>query len=107
MRGMVFFFTFMLLLATVGCTDEKDAAHSAQVITTPPSAPPGINTAEAKFLYETKCSSCHSLDRPASKRKSHHEWLSTVHRMIGNGAPVTDEEAEVIATYLAQMYGKE
>jgi mono/diheme cytochrome c family protein len=66
-----------------------------------------IDKEEAKYLFEIKCSLCHSLDRPASKKKSYDGWLSAVHRMISHGAPLTDEEAEIIAAYLAIEYGEE
>lgn len=100
----------MLILATVGCTGGKQTPPSTQVITTSPSDPqraPEIDADEAKFLFEVKCSTCHSLNRPASKQKSYDAWLSTVHRMIGYGAQVTDEEAETITAYLAAEYGVE
>lgn len=61
---------------------------------------------DAKALFEQKCSLCHSIDRPKSKKKSDDEWKSTVMRMKNvNGAPITDEEAEMIIKYLTENYG--
>lgn len=92
--------TLVLLLATLGCMGgEEDSVAS-----TP--APTFAQATTPKALFEDKCSGCHSLRRPASNRRTYDEWLSTVHRMIRNGAPVTKEEAVIIAEYLAENYGK-
>jgi len=57
-------------------------------------------------LFEAKCSLCHGLDRPTSKRKTSEEWEKTVLRMKRNGAPITDKEMEIIVKYLSEHYGK-
>ena len=63
--------------------------------------------ADAKALFESKCSACHSIDRPKSKRKTAAEWEKTVMRMKNvNGCPITDEEAKTIITYLVNNYGE-
>ena len=61
---------------------------------------------DAKALFEQKCSNCHSTDRPKSQHKTASEWATTVERMRGNGASLTDEEAKVIVDHLVQHYGK-
>ena len=59
----------------------------------------------AKNLFENKCSLCHSINRPRSKRKSAEEWRKTVMRMKNvNGCPVSDEQAEIIIDYLTEKY---
>ena len=58
-------------------------------------------------LFEKKCSICHSIDRPKSKKKSKEKWEATVMRMKNNnGCPITDEETKMIIDYLAEEYGK-
>lgn len=58
-------------------------------------------------LFESKCSLCHSVDRPKSKKKSKTGWETTVMRMKNkNGLTITDEEANMIINYLADKYGK-
>ncbi len=65
------------------------------------------STVDAKQLFENKCSFCHSLDRPRSKKMSKQGWESTVMRMKNtNGAPMSDEEAGIIIDYLAKEYGE-
>ncbi len=60
----------------------------------------------AEQLFERKCSICHSISRPKSKKKSKQGWTSTVMRMKNkNGCPITDEEAEAIINYLAEKFG--
>ena len=59
-------------------------------------------------LFESKCSLCHSIDRPKSKKKSKAGWEATVMRMKNkNGCPITDEEAKMIIDYLDEEYGKQ
>ncbi|MEN8264460.1 MAG: hypothetical protein ABFR82_13470 [Nitrospirota bacterium] len=61
----------------------------------------------AEQLFESKCSVCHSINRPKSKEKSKEGWETTVMRMKNtNGCPITDEEAKMIIDYLAEEYGK-
>jgi cytochrome c5 len=108
MRGIITFFAIMAVLATLGCTQSEQTPASTKAPSTPlvgPRTPPEINTADAKFLFEIKCSLCHALDRPASKKMDYDEWLATIYRMKENGASVNDTEAEIIAAYLARRYG--
>jgi hypothetical protein len=61
---------------------------------------------DAKVLFETKCSTCHSADRAKKKQKTAEEWAITVMRMKNvRGCPVTDDEAKLIINYLAKNYG--
>ncbi|MBI4844719.1 MAG: photosystem P840 reaction-center cytochrome c-551 [Nitrospirae bacterium] len=63
---------------------------------------------DAKALFEAKCSQCHSIDRPKSKKKTEAEWEKTVMRMKNqNGCDISDEEAKIIIKYLSETYGKE
>jgi cytochrome c2 len=62
---------------------------------------------DGKTLFEKKCGSCHSLERPKSKTKTPEGWDATVMRMKDkNGASVTKEEAKAIAEYLGKTYAK-
>jgi hypothetical protein len=61
----------------------------------------------AKDLFESKCSSCHSTQRPKSAKKTKEGWEETVIRMMKvRGASINDEEAEIIIDYLTKNYGK-
>lgn len=70
---------------------------------------PIISRAEedTKALFEAKCSVCHSVDKPKSKKKSKEEWQSTVLRMKAKPkASISDEEAAKIIDYLATHCGR-
>ncbi|MBI5674640.1 MAG: photosystem P840 reaction-center cytochrome c-551 [Nitrospirae bacterium] len=61
---------------------------------------------DAKALFEQKCSQCHDIERPKSKKKTGKEWESIVMRMKNtNGCKITDEEAKIIIGYLTATYG--
>ena len=56
----------------------------------------------AKSVFETKCNTCHDLDRPLTAIKSPEQWKATVLRMAGmKPGVVTDEEAGAITLYLS------
>ena len=62
--------------------------------------------AEAKALFESKCSVCHPVSRPLGKNKDRAGWTATVTRMQkGNGCPITDAEARRIIDYLVAERG--
>jgi FtsP/CotA-like multicopper oxidase with cupredoxin domain len=65
-------------------------------------------SAEAKSLFETKCSLCHYTKLALTKKKSEKGWASTVRRMREKyGAQVKDGEAEAIVAYLSEVASKE
>jgi len=62
---------------------------------------------DAGLLFERKCGTCHSIEKPKSKNKTKAEWEKTVMRMKNvNMAPISGKEARVIVDYLATSYGK-
>ena len=62
---------------------------------------------EAKALFESKCSMCHSLENATDITDTPEGWKSTVTRMRDeNGCPITDQEFETIINYLAKTYGR-
>ena len=62
---------------------------------------------DARKLFEKKCSICHSVKRPKSKRKTKPGWKETVMRMKDvNRAPISNKQARIIIDYLAENYGK-
>src|SRR5262249_36589183 len=50
------------------------------------------------------CQQCHGLEQVVSSRRSPEDWKSLVNEMISNGAPLTDDEAKVVAEYLAKSF---
>jgi cytochrome c5 len=80
----------MVLLAACGSSSSE------------PTQAPAIDGAT---LLETRCSTCHGVDRATSLTKTADEWEQTVTRMVSNGAQLTDAEKSVLVDYLAQNYG--
>ncbi len=76
-----FLFVVALLPVTTFAADEKGAA-----------------------LLEERCSVCHPSARPKSKQKTPEQWESTVKRMMGKGARLTEEEKDVLVEYLSKTY---
>jgi hypothetical protein len=67
----------------------------------PPAPPPEGETTSPELdgeeLLEARCTGCHGL--------SEAEWTSTVDRMIGKGADLTEAEAQALVEYLAETHG--
>lgn len=62
---------------------------------------------DAAALFENKCSICHLIERAKKKNKTEKGWRDTVMRMKNtNGAPITEDEAEMLIEYLTDNYGK-
>lgn len=62
---------------------------------------------DAGLLFERKCGTCHSIEKPKSKTKTRKEWKKTVMRMKNvNMAPISSKEAQLIVDYLATSHGK-
>lgn len=71
---------------------------------TPSSTSPQV--ADGATLLQARCTRCHTLSRVERAQKTLDEWETTIQRMRGKGASLTDEEARTLAKYLAEMYGK-
>ncbi len=57
-------------------------------------------------LVNTVCSSCHTLDRVNNKKADSAAWTTTVTRMRGKGADLTDEQFPLVIDYLARTHGQ-
>jgi len=69
-----------------------------------PSPYPAPSIDAAKLLEERCSTSCHNLDRVTSANKTREEWQTTVDRMIGKGAKLTEEETVVLVGFLSKVY---
>lgn len=89
---------FILLVGATQCSPAPVATHT--IITT--DAP--SSTLDGKSLVETKCISCHSLDRIENQNLDVAGWKSTVERMVKKGAELTADEQTAVIEYLAKTY---
>jgi cytochrome c5 len=74
----------------------------------PPAPPPAEEPSGdlgGEELLEARCTMCHSLDRVKAASKNLDQWASTVERMRGLGAELTDGEADIRSEYLSETYG--
>jgi len=56
----------------------------------------------AKSAFETKCNTCHDLQRPLTAIKNPEQWQATVKLMAAKKpGPITDADAGAIALYLS------
>jgi photosynthetic reaction center cytochrome c subunit len=66
--------------------------------------PAGLD-AVATNLVNTVCASCHTLDRVKNKMADKDGWTTTVTRMQGKGAGLSDEQVPVVVEFLARAAG--
>jgi cytochrome c5 len=58
----------------------------------------------AQSLFETKCSACHDLEKPLSKREKTADWQATVERMAAKRAGhLTVTKVAEIAAFLSAV----
>ena len=79
---------------------QPQAPDAAQVA----KAPTGPDAVAAN-LVNTVCASCHSLDRVKDKTADMDGWTTTVTRMKGLGANLTDEQVPVVVEFLTRAAG--
>ena len=64
-------------------------------------APTGPDAVAANIV-NTVCASCHTLDRVKNKTADKDGWTTTVTRMQGKGADLTDAQVPVVVEYLTR-----
>jgi mono/diheme cytochrome c family protein len=84
------------------------AAISAPLRSVAAERPISLQSAAGRELVESQCSACHSLDYVLmnSPFLSTEQWQASVAKMRTFGAPLSDDDARAIVTYLAGAYGK-
>ncbi len=92
----------MVLLVACGSSSSEPTQAPLEDTITPTEAP----AIDGAALLETRCSTCHSVDRATRLTKTADQWDQTVTRMIGNGAQLTDAEKAVLVDYLTENYGE-
>jgi hypothetical protein len=64
----------------------------------------GSGRPNGQELLDSRCTTCHSLERVTSSNKTAEAWAATVDRMITRGAELTDTERDILVEYLAKEY---
>ncbi len=70
----------------------------------PPAAAKGPDAATAT-LVTTSCTSCHTIDRINNKKGDAAAWTTTVARMSGMGAGITEQQIPQVVDYLVRNAG--
>ncbi|MFV8749958.1 hypothetical protein ACNOYE_05375 [Nannocystaceae bacterium ST9] len=86
---------------------EKTQQVLASMPTVAAAEAPALDERAAKAALEHRCTDCHELDEIESHGGSDLAgWSQVVTDMIEEGAECSDEEAKLIAAYLAQLHPK-
>jgi cytochrome c5 len=93
----------LMMSAPVACDSGTKPSPQDQ----PPAAvtPVTKDVPDGAILLDERCSVCHSANRPKQARKTADQWNTTVSRMIGKGARLTEAEKVVLLNYLGKTYG--
>jgi mono/diheme cytochrome c family protein len=59
----------------------------------------------SRVLFVDICSFCHTVERISEQALTREEWREETKGMISEGAPVSDEEYEMLLDYLAKNFG--
>ena len=100
--GLLIALVFTAALSACG-SGSSQPTQAPPPATVPASVAPAIDGAQ---LLDTRCSVCHSADRPRGVKKTQAEWDQTVSRMITKGAQLTGAEKSALVQYLATTYGQ-
>ena len=96
-------------LATQQANQEQaaDAALAAFETTQAKAAEGGEETEEpvaggmdGEAILEASCTQCHSLDRVYAASYDAEGWKANIDRMVGKGAVISDEDAEILIEFL-------
>jgi hypothetical protein len=58
-----------------------------------------------KELVLEACTACHTLDRVRIQRLTREEWRQEIAGMLSEGVPLSDDEIDLVVTYLAEHFG--
>lgn len=61
---------------------------------------------EGRDIVDYACSQCHGLLQVTSAKKTSEQWLHLVKQMKNQGAPIEEDEIEIIVRYLSQHFAK-
>ena len=61
--------------------------------------------APGKAVVSQKCTQCHDAARFALRRRSEDEWDQVITQMQSNGLSLTDEEYDIVLSYLSKNLG--
>jgi competence protein ComEA len=85
----------------------QDPTQLPAGMTNEPQCPCPLTTQDpAESHFQMVCGRCHLPDRIVGIRKSGNEWKETIDKMILKGAPVSDEDYDVILAFLVRNFDR-
>lgn len=118
-KNKVLFIVLLILIGVttallVGCggqtTETKPQVEQQETLQEPagqqePATADVAPTAalDGKTLLEQRCTGCHSLEKAQSGQRDLAGWQAVVDKMIQKGARLNEDEAKVLAEYLANL----
>ena len=66
----------------------------------------GLPAGKEKETFLRMCSNCHTMSRVTKTRFTKKFWASIVDDMVSRGAEGTEEDAELVISYLSRHFGK-
>lgn len=61
--------------------------------------------ARGKKLVESVCILCHEFARISTEQLTRDQWAGEIRGMLAEGAPLNDDEFEMVLDYLTKTYG--
>lgn len=89
----------LLMAVAVLCAGAIKAQTSA-----PAAAYGALAPGAGVEVVQSRCTVCHPPAMITAKRHTRQQWSDVVDQMINKGAQVSDEDYEVIVSYLARTY---
>lgn len=101
MKSKFILLVFLMFIFVISATQCSPVAVETEPSVAPESSPSSL---DGKSLVETKCISCHGMDRIKNQSMDAAAWKSTVERMVEKGAQLTIEEQTIVIDFLAKTY---
>jgi mono/diheme cytochrome c family protein len=101
----------LLCAAAAGCKQDVPAGEGATQKVAPKKAEivagklTASQQAQGKALVQNSCLACHTSEMVEQQRLTPAQWQANVKKMQGWGAPLEQDEPELVAAYLAQHHG--
>ena len=83
-----------VLAGLVFAADEKPSTEAERLV-------------KGKDLIDSVCFWCHEPELMETKQLNKKQWASLIRGMVYEGAPVTEDEFQMIVEYLAKNHGPE
>jgi cytochrome c oxidase cbb3-type subunit 3 len=98
--------TRALIGTALACLALAETSRTQQPPPASSRASPARSRAQSREVFLKACGRCHPPERVTATRRTKAQWEETIEAMVNSrGATLTDEEHDVVLTYLAQEHG--